>query len=1461
MLDYSKLFTVNDKRTTKENGVPLFNKFSHTAKYDSIIPDELMCRILLSPLAQKAIAPVLEKWHELKQDLKAFTTFLKSINVDTNIIGALNAWDKLPVESRMSFLKFLLQPQYHHHFSALLGQENVLALNIEIDLRGYLHEMKVLCRLVKAHRIGSQGLKSDVDVLCEVDQDGQDMDPDDRDKLQKLYGTDLDLTLYTLSSDGKTVTWTNKGREIVVQFLLSCNGIMPCLTAEQSQELLQVRIIGLYALLCYFDLLPFLIQLGKSETEAKEILARAQEGTLVAEDMDVLITAFRNGRVTIPTEQRILDKWTSAMNSLLKQYLHIMALVNGLCTAEKATLIAQSGITGNALSFLEYILYRGEQGFLKQEGVTDLLHQMLEDASVFTPEMTLTQGPMRKVRLLDYARRLAESKDEMAQEQPHASLTVEVFNLLLTQKPDHTVVKWFTAQFRAVKEKRDKKHQLSDYDTSLMYIVKQITSETTDAELLSILGSMPLANLKKIIPMDKDVLNTIPKISKEEIERMSGMLMVLNDEDTIYFPYGDKEASLDNDGCVVFIITSKNAKTYIINTSSGIHAPRPLSTAITRGEDVSTLILMNGEGGKLFPVEIRNFYLDKEGKKVYVTEIKKNLVHNDGSQVPQCVKIEIEYELLPAESPQLLERYAILYLTGIMDEEFRKRLSHEPLNYTPEINQGKWRDLVHYIIRWVTDTLTELSVLLHMLRTIKAPQSLIACIEALKAFRDRLFQTIPQMDAIPQEFMQEWVSMLQEVFALGLHTPDVMAFIQRNGDIKGLTEEQTEKIQQYIKTMYMDRLSFFKAIVFRLCQIMYGLFVCIPENKHMIYIKAQLAEKVLQVLHEKGMSMSIDTLMALLHRNYSIPSDIRLTSSLHMDFERFVLEALAVLFPCFTGQDLCPRAMSEPVTWLLVDPTPEPVQEALSPVLIQEALSPAPVQEALPLALEELNLFVQKAKNRDKDKETQWKKTTAIFAKRYDEKQVDGPLVEMLLSIAGCPDILRAIASVAKQICGKSQPQRIEALIVLTLVNYFGHGQESFVKSIVVEKGAYDPRDDIKALRERINALNKSSQAPAPASAHAPVLALAPVHASLYDMYCKEVYAGIKKCTRGLVILAVFDDSNSLEKVIVVVQNDDVFHISPLPEGTLCIMSYTHTVLSKELLSSMTKRRTSLEFNILCVVIPDISLVPLVLTRKQLTFQELSAEVIAELQKHEIEFVCVIRIGSSLRCTDDTRPKDRDVDYRVIISSEKCASYTFHASDGTECDLSFTTSAKAEKEHEVIIAMLLGSQFVDASGTIIELKALPLTLRDSLQLLLPLVGKTIHYNGLKGKDDPVKTFQSIQLMVIMMLMVVNHNQYPRYDPLVFFPEGFNKDAFVQFLKTPTVDYAMIVDLFTKAQYMITKDGLKAQESKYASTLEALPIPLKELMNAFKTVTTTSFPNPGDKKGVSGVRSLLEWISK
>lgn len=1480
MVDFRKLFTVKSGRD-KENGVPAFEKLSHKHKYRYVVPDRLMQLILASSKAHEAINPVFKRWEEMDANIKSlsadktlvsklkqeFTAFLASIGVGSNLIGALNEWKMihLPTESKMTFLEFLLQPEYHCHFLAILGEERIFELNKEIDLRGYLHEVGVLCRLLKAHRVGSQDPGSDVDILCHVEHMGQELDPDDQKQLVTNFGHEHDITLFTTTKDGQKVETSSKGEPWIVQFLCSCNGIMPPLTPEQMHELLQVRIKGFWALFCRFDLLPFLIRLGKSEEDAKAILARAQEGTLVAEDMDALITAFRNGRVTIPTEQRILYKWTSAINSLLKQYLHIMALVNGLCTAEKATLIAKSGITGNALSFLEYNLYHGKQGSLKQEGVTDLLHQMLNDASLFTSALTLGQGPMCMARLAAYAQRLAQSKSvsgEQDREQPYVPLTGDVLQLLLTEQPDHPVVKWVIAQIRSVAIKFKDKEPLSPFETSFVKLIKSVTSETKDEDLVAQLKTWTSKELKKVIPTTDDIPKSMPSISKEEVDRLTGMLMSVNNRDAFVKCYGDK-VSKDRDMCVVIFLRPENASTYIVKTSTGLFVPRELSSSITRGGDVSALMLTEKDG-KLFPVEIRNFYLDKDRAKVYTTEVRGKVVHINGTPVPQTVVLD--YELVPAKLPQLLERYAILYFTGIMDEEFRKRLSHEPLNYTPEINQGKWRDLVHYIIRWVTDTLTELSVLLHMLRTINAPQSLIARIEALKAFRDRLFQTMPQTDAIPQEIMQEWVSMLQEVFALGLHTPDVLAFIQRNGDIKGLTGEQTEKIQQYVKTMYMDRLSFFKAIVFRLCQITYGLFVCIPENQRMIYVKAELAEKVMQVLHEKGMSISIDTLMALLHRNYSLPSDIRLASSLHVDFERFVLEALAVLFPCFTGQDLCPRAMSEPVSWDIHAPVPESVQEPLPAPIPESVQEPAP-NDQKELTLNDIMLFVQTAKDRSPNKDTRWKTTIAIFAKRYDEKQVDRALVEMLLSIAQCDNILKAIAIIAKQICGTSQPQRIEALIVLTLVNYFGHGQESFVNyfgkvqesfvnSVVVKKGAYDPREDIKALRERFNDLNKSSQAPAPA----PVLALAPVHASLYDMYRKEVHAGIKKCMRGLGIIAVFDDSNS-EKVIVVVQNDDVFHISPLPEGTLCIMSYTHPALSKELLSSMTHRLTTPNFQILGTIIPETTIVPFAMTKKQLTYNELHIEVVSFLAAQGIHFLSILRFGSSLQHAEEKRPMERDVDYRVLITEGERKGFEFTASDGTICDLSFTTMDNAKTQHEVLIAMLLGSSWMDASGNKVEPFGVPSTLKESLQLLLPLVGRSIHYNGLKGKDDPVKTFQSIQLMVIMMLMVVNHNQYPRYDPLVFFPEGFNKDAFVQFLKTSTVNCVMIVNLFTKAQYMVSKDGLKAQESNYASTLEAFPAPLKQLMITFKTVTTTSFPNPSDKKGVSGVRLLLEWISK
>ncbi len=1441
MVDFRKLFTVKSGR-------------------DSIIPPKIVCRILLSPLAQKATAPVLEKWYALKQDLMAFTVFLKSINVDTNIIGALKAWIQLPNESRMSFLEFLLQPQYHHHFSALLGEESIYTLNKEIDLRGYLHEMGVLCSMLKAYRVGSRDLKSDVDVLCEVDQDGQDMDPADKEKLYELYGANmsLDLTLYTLSPDGLTVTWTNKGHLLVVWWLLSCNSIMLPLTPGQLQELLQVRITGFWALLaCHFDLIPFLVHSGKSKEEAQAILQRGQEETLTLDDMVALVKAFRTGRITIPAEPRIREKWLKALNSLIKQYLHITALINGHNTADKDVLIQQLGVTADVLSFLRYIMYHGNDGSLKQEGVSGLLCQMLDDASMFT-ELTLEQGPMWKVRLWDYARRIAKSKGTTAvqgQGQTPVSLTVDILYLIFTQKPDHPIVKWFIAKIREVKEKREKKHPLSDYETSLMGIAKLIKPETTDEDLLSIL----LKDLKKIIPDNEDVLKTIPPIFEIEVDRMKGKLMSLDGVDAQCILYGDIKSSIDIDACVVIILNASNHGTYIFKTPSGLYASRPLSSAITRGGDVSTLILMNGEGGKLFPVEIKNFYVNEKGEKVYVTAIKDSFVDADGLPVPQGV--EIYYELLPTVDPKLLERHAILSLTGIMDKEFKERLSQEPLNYTRNINIGKWHDLGRYLIRWVSDRLTELSVLLHILRTIKAPQSLIVRIEALKLLRDNLFKTMPHTDAIPQEFMQDWAKMLQEVFALGLHTPDVLAFIQKNGDINGLTKDQTDKIMRYLQTMYMDRLTFFKAIVFRLCQIMYGLFVCIPENKHMNYVKSELAEKVLPVLHKMDIEIPIDTLVALLHRNYSLPSDVRFPLTLHDDFEKFVLRALAVLFPRFTGQEFRQMEKGEPVSWNLIVPDPKPVQETLvSDPDHDSVLVPTSAPELVDgtfsaFDINELYLFVQKAKDRNVGKP--WHKYIAMFIERYNKGHVDGELVATLMKIAKCDDILKAIANVAKSVNNGSQPQRIEALIVLTLVNYFGHGQESFVKSIVVDKGAYDPREDIKALRERINALNKSSQALAPASAHA----LAPVHASLYDMYRKEVYAGIKKCMRGLGIIAVFDDSNSFKKVIVVVQNDDVFHISPLPEGTLCIMSYTHPALSKELLSSMTHRLTTPNFQILGTIIPETTIVPFAMTKKQLTYQELHIEVVSFLAAQGIHFLSILRFGSSLQHAEEKRPMERDVDYRVLITEGERKGFEFTASDGTICDLSFTTMDNAKTQHEVLIAMLLGSSWMDASGNKVEPFGVPSTLKESLQMLLPVVGRSIHYNGLKGKDDPVKTFQSIQLMVIMMLMVVNHNQYPRYDPLVFFPEGFNKDAFVQFLKTSTVDCAMIVDLFTRAQYMVSKDGLKAQESKYASTLEALPAPLKQLMITFKKVTTTSFPNLSDKKSVSGVRSLLEWISK
>ena len=117
------------------------------------------------------------------------------------------------------------------------------------------------------------------------------------------------------------------------------------------------------------------------------------------------------------------------------------------------------------------------------------------------------------------------------------------------------------------------------------------------------------------------------------------------------------------------------------------------------------------------------------------------------------------------------------------------------------------------------------------------------------------------------------------------------------------------------------------------------------------------------------------------------------------------------------------------------------------------------------------------------------------------------------------------------------------------------------------------------------------------------------------------------------------------------------------------------------------------------------------------------------------------------------------------------------------------------------------------------------------------------------------------MIVFMMLMVVNYKQYPQYDPYTFFPEGFNKRTFVQFLKTSGLELPTIVNLFTRAQYRIDRNGiLTVQEPKYESTLTALPTQLIKLMEEFKRVTTKFFPKPSDKSGVMGVNDTLKWIS-
>ena len=597
--------------------------------------------------------------------------------------------------------------------------------------------------------------------------------------------------------------------------------------------------------------------------------------------------------------------------------------------------------------------------------------------------------------------------------------TVADLMLVLKLSINHALVQIIIDDIRTTATKLLTKISLNERETCLAKHVKrlQVNTETSDLKIIDYLRSLSKKELKDILP---DV-----EVSIAEFDNLSGCHITIPNSCEIV-QYGDA-VSFDEDSVACIFWNTISHRTFLHKAVSGLFDLRPFSTAIRKGLDLSQLILLKKrkftilnflivillmivpflqpekllwlcsvlpvfqlcymfryQHTEYVPGEVRNFYYNWLLKKVYIRELDNKPVHLDGTPIPP--NAVIRWQVVRAETSKLLERYAILFQTGRGNafDKFKSKLSVEPLMYTVHINNAKIMDIVHWTIRHIPHMLAEVEVLIHILTTrynLTREDKVVADLVIFKEFRDELFSRM-KTHGVDDAFLMDWYKLVNMAFSLRLHEPQLCTLLKRTGPVEGLTEEHTTSIASILKKWEMSRLTFMKNFLFRLLQILYGYHVCLLKSAHMIYNKEELAEEVAQVLKKLGIVVSIEDLIAILHRDFSTKSDIRTSETLHHVFEKLVMALTPEVIRIFTkqapqvqplSQSDCnwdmyvvqppdvvsfsppkdmPLASEQPPTPICVtEDFPVAPKEALS-VAPKEALSVAP-KEALSVAPEE----------------------------------------------------------------------------------------------------------------------------------------------------------------------------------------------------------------------------------------------------------------------------------------------------------------------------------------------------------------------------------------------------------------------------------------------------------------------------------------------------------------------------
>ncbi len=1143
--------------------------------------------------------------------------------------------------------------------------------------------------------------------------------------------------------------------------------------------------------------------------------------------------------------------------------------------------------------------------------------------------------------------------------------TVADLMLVLSRCQHHALVQTIIKDIRKTASKMLKKESLNERETCLAKHVKrlQLNTETSDQAIIDLLKSLTKKELKDILP------NT--EVSVAEFDDLNGCHKSVP-ANCLIIPFGDG-VSLDEDS-VACILWGKNSHLTFLykKTVSGLYDLRPFSTAISKGLDLSQLILLKKRRFTVFnflsvmvlmimpflqaekllwlcsvlpvfqlcymlkyqhteyvPGEVRNFYYNWLLRPVYIRELDNTPVHLDGTPIPP--NAVIRWQVVPAETSKFVERFAILSQTGRGEafDKFKSQLSVEPLMYTTQINDAKILDIVHWTIRHIPHMLAEVEVLIHILTTrynLPREDKVVAALVILKEFRDELFSRMKK-HGVDDAFLTDWYKLVSMAFSLRLHEPQLCTLLKRTGPVEGLTVEHTTSIASVMKKWEMSRLTFMKNYLFRLLQILYGYHVCLPKSAHMIYIKEELAEEVEQVLKKLGVVVSVEDLIAILHRDFSTKSNIRTSETLHHVFEKLVLGLTPEVIRIFTKQvpqvqtlsqsdcnwdmyvvqppDVVP--FSPPKDMSLVSeqpPTPICVTEA-SPVAPKEALSVAP-KEALSVAPKEacvIGCIASSVQHAESDEEEDCESEQAsLDDKSY--KIGETPSVKTLWSVilsaknnspgsirrrvwehylTHCQDMVNPEhkniltiddkepnekrKSVISRLISLANSHRLPILIMLVLTDFFGHGYQEFkngrqTKKADVEapqKGKkkskrpkksheYNPIEDIDKILE-ILLENLREQQPSTISKTS--------ETDSFSKYFKDIQEALKRWAVIHTTIAIYKMEN--HNVFLVIVDDDIqqqeisfscgncllyvvsVHSKALTKDKLAIMNY-------ELISS--SNTWKIYYDTLPVTSDEI----LIKKKKMLSLTELKKEAMEFLSKNKIKVVECLLHGSMLHVEkdDEKRKMCGDADFIVKTTTNPLTITLQHfvASDGTRCDFMFTTPW-ANESVEIEIAKLLGQQWSRELSLWMRIKACfqkkkvgeKEPIGTKVDKIADAYGKKIHSNDnaiIKASEEQVDlkchySYQSVKMMMTLMLLFLKRKQYPFYDAYTFFPQSFNKQNFKAWVKDNNFNPQSVVLLFTKQQLAFANGVLVIQsgEKKYSTILNALPLDWLNVLVAFK----------------------------